>query len=87
MKDINDIQKAWETHEQKLEKSLKINLDLLKKINIKSAQSKMNTLIWLNALTLISYLAVMWYSVFFTFSHQDNLSYLIAGIVLLFGQL
>ena len=83
MKDIKDIQKAWENHERKLEKSLKINLDLLKKINIKSAQSEMNTLIWINALTLISYQAVMWFCVFFTVSHQDNLPYLIAGMVLI----
>ena len=83
MKDINDIQKAWKNHEQKLEKSWTINLDLLRKINIKSAQSKMNTLIWMNALTLIFYQVVMWFCVFFTLSHRDNLSYLITGIVLI----
>lgn len=84
MKDINDLQKAWKSHEEKLEKSWRLNLELLKRINVKNAQSKMTSLIWMNALTLVFYQVVMWFCLFFIFSHRDSIAFILSGTVLVF---
>lgn len=82
MIDINNIQNTWSNHEEKLEKSIQMNLEILRKINIKSARSKMTGLILINVLTLIFYQMVMWYLIYFTATHWSEIQFLISGTLL-----
>lgn len=83
MIDIEKIQGTWIEHEKKLEKSWKLNLELLRKVNVRSAQSKLTSLIWMNALTLIFYQAVLWFSVYFIAFHSTNMASFISGLTLI----
>ncbi len=82
MIDINNIQNSWSQHEEKLDKSIQLNLEILRKINIKSARSKMTGLILINVSTLIFYQMVMWYLIYFTATHWSEIQFLISGSLL-----
>jgi hypothetical protein len=82
MIDINNIQNTWSNHEEKLEKSIQLNLEILRKINIKSARSRMTSLILINVSTLVFYQMVMWYFIYFTATHWSEIQFLISGSLL-----
>jgi hypothetical protein len=82
MIDIENLQNTWSKHEEKLQKSINLNLELLKRINVKSARSKMTSLIWLNAITLVFYQVVMWYFVYYTVLSWPVVQFVIAGLIL-----
>ena len=82
MNDSNNIQNTWLKHEEKLEKSISLNLEILRRINVKSARSKMVGLILINILTLVFYQVVMWYLIYFTAIRWPEIQFLIAGSLL-----
>ena len=82
MIDIENLQNTWLKHEEKLQKSINLNLELLKRLNVKSARSKMTSLIWINALTLAFYQVVMWYFVYYTVTSWPAIQFVIAGLIL-----
>ena len=83
MIDIENLQNTWSKHEEKLQKSINLNLELLKRVNVKNARSKMTSLIWINALTLIFYQVVMWYFVYYSVIRWPMIQFVIAGILLI----
>jgi hypothetical protein len=82
MIDIENLQNTWSKHEEKLQKSINLNLELLKRVNVKSARSKMTSLIWINALTLVFYQVVMWYFVYYSVIRWPIVQFVIAGLLL-----
>ena len=82
MINIENLQNTWSEHEEKLQKSINLNLELLKRVNVKSARSKMTSLIWINALTLAFYQVVMWYFVYYTVIRWPMVQFVIAGLLL-----
>ncbi len=82
MIDIENLQNTWSKHEEKLQRSIDLNLELLKRMNIKSARSRMTSLIWINALTLVFYQIVMWYFVNYTVTRWPVVQFVIAGILI-----
>jgi hypothetical protein len=82
MIDIEKLQDTWSKHEEKLQKSIELNLELLKRVNVKSARSKMKSLVWINISTLVFYQAVMWFFVYYTINHWPQVQYMIAGAIL-----
>lgn len=84
MTDFIKIQETWNRHEKKLDQSLKLNLVLLKKVNLSNARSKLNSLIWQNAATIIFFFTVAMYGIVFAIENNQVLHYLISGLVLAF---
>ena len=82
MIDIDNLQNTWSKHEEKLQKSIELNLELLKRVNVKSARSKMMSLVWINISTLVFYQFVMWFFVYYTVNHWPQVQYMIAGAIL-----
>jgi hypothetical protein len=82
MIDIDNLQNTWLKHEEKLQKSINLNLELLRRVNVKSARSKMTGLVWINALTLLFYQIVMWYFVFYTLTRWPAVQFIISGLLL-----
>ena len=82
MIDIENLQNTWSEHEEKLQKSINMNLELLKRVNVKSARSKMTSLIWIRALTLAFYQVVMWYFVYYSVIRWPMVQFVIAGLLL-----
>jgi hypothetical protein len=82
MEDITNIKAIWAKQEEKLERNWKLNLEVLKKVNIASAGLKMKSLIWLNSITLAFYQMTTWYFVYFTVAHWTKQHYAVAGLLL-----
>lgn len=82
MKDFIDLQQAWARHERKLDQNRKLNLKLLRKVNLKNTRSKLKQLVWQNALTAIFYIFAALYFIKFTNDHWPVLHFLLSGMAL-----
>ncbi len=80
--DFSNLQQTWSRLEQKLEKGNRLNLDLLKKVNLDRAQNKLKNLVWQQAITIAFYLLAGSYFIHFSAIHWENWHYVISGGVL-----
>lgn len=82
MKDFMDLQQAWARHERKLDQNLKLNLELLRKVNLKSTRSKLRQLVWQNSLTAIFYVFAALYFINFAADHRPVWYFMLSGLAL-----
>ena len=82
MIDLMKLQEAWARHETILEKNRKLNLELLRKVNLKSAKSKVNRLVWQNVATIIFYSLTALYFIKFTVDHWSVWYFVLSGFLI-----
>lgn len=80
--DLSNLQQTWNRLEDKLEKSNRLNLELLRKVNLDRAQNKLKGLVWQQAITIAFYLLAGSYFIHFSATHWENWHYVIAGGIL-----
>jgi hypothetical protein len=80
--DLSNLQQTWKRLEDKLEKSNRLNLELLRKVNLDRAQNKLKNLVWQQAITIAFYLLAGSYFIHFSATHLENWHYVIAGGIL-----
>lgn len=80
--DLSNLQETWNRLEQKLEKSNRINLELLRKVNLGRVQNKMQSLVWQQAITIAFYLLAGIHFIYFSATHWENWHYVISGGIL-----
>ena len=82
MNNIKELQEIWSSHEVKLQQQWKINLDLLRKINLDKIERKMNRLIWIKAIALGFYMIVAFLLVGFVISVWPEPNLAISGTLI-----
>lgn len=80
--DLSNLQDMWNRFEQKLEKSTRLNLELLKKVNVNRVQNKLKSLVWQQSITIAFYILAGAYFMHFCAIHWENWHYVISGGIL-----
>ena len=78
--DLMKLQEAWARHETILGKNRKLNLELLRKVNIKSTQSKVKQLVWQSGATIAFYSVTALYFMKFTADHWPVWYFVLSGL-------
>lgn len=56
MKELENLQNLWASIDQKLDRTWKLNLEVIRQTNLNQVRSKMSSLIWVKGFTLAFYL-------------------------------
>lgn len=65
-----------------MEKSNRLNLELLRMVNLDRAQNKLKSLVWQQAISIAFYLVAGSYFIYFCATHWQNWHYVISGGIL-----
>ncbi|NBC02254.1 MAG: hypothetical protein GVY20_00970 [Bacteroidetes bacterium] len=80
--DLSNLQQTWNRLEQKMDQNNRINLELLRKVNLDRAQNKLKSLVWQQAITIAFYLLAGSYFMYFTATHWGVWHYVASGSIL-----
>lgn len=80
--ELDDLKKMWVAQEEKLNRNWNLNLELLRKINLDKAKSKLQSLVWINSITLASYIAFALFFINFSIQNWPVIHYVISGGIL-----
>ncbi|NBC04628.1 MAG: hypothetical protein GVY20_13100 [Bacteroidetes bacterium] len=80
--DLSNLQQTWNRFEKKLDQNRQLNLYLLRKVNLEKTKSKLSSLIWQQALTIIFYLIAGSWFIYFSAFHWGNWTSMFSGGIL-----
>ncbi|MBC3846365.1 hypothetical protein H8K90_08240 [Winogradskyella echinorum] len=79
-----DIQKLWKQSEALLEENRTLNLALLKELKLSKAKSSLNRLLFLPISTLVFYIILGFYAIYFAVNHSEQWYFAFSGVVVTF---
>lgn len=79
--EATDIQALWQQHEKRLDDSHNLNMALLREIKVDKAQNKLASLRYLPVSTLVFYLPLACYALYFAFMHREVWYFAFAGVI------
>lgn len=79
---FSELQQTWSRFEQKLDQNRKLNLQLLKKVNLDKAQTKLRGLVWQQSLTIFFYAVAGSWLMYFSATHWGIWHYVASGGIL-----
>ena len=82
--ELEEIKNRWNEFDNKLEKSLQLNKQLLNKINLDKAKNKLRTLLIYKLLEMGVLVYVIYYLVNFTIKNIDSPQFSISALILIF---
>ena len=82
--ELEEIKNRWNEFDNKLEKSLQLNKQLLNKINLDKAKNKLRTLLIYKLLEMGVLVYVIYYLVNFTIKNIDSTQFSISALILIF---
>ena len=80
--ELSELKSTWLAYEKKLDRTWKLNLQLLRTTNLDKAKSKIKRLTWIVGTTLVFYLILSLFLLFFAIQHIMTPHMAAAGIVL-----
>ncbi|MGK7396098.1 MAG: hypothetical protein ACNS62_16090 [Candidatus Cyclobacteriaceae bacterium M3_2C_046] len=83
MKNLS-IQEIWKQNETLLEKTRKLNLDLSKELKLANAKSSLKSLLFLPVSTLIFFMLIGSYALYFVANHLETWYFVFSGAVVAF---
>ena len=81
--DIQEFKNIWQAYDDKLEKSLKLNMHCLELIQSQKAKSKLKTLFISRIIEITLHAVVIWYLGTFLYSHFFEPQYAISAAILI----
>ncbi|MGH1365154.1 MAG: hypothetical protein ACRBF0_16455 [Calditrichia bacterium] len=82
--DLDNLKQAWQKQEKQLQNSWKLNLELLRTINLDKAKSRMDSLTRITAITLVFYLGSALLFAFFAVQNIGKMQFVLSGGLLAF---
>ena len=82
--ELEELKNRWNEFDNKLEKSLQLNKQLLNKINLDKAKNKLRTLLIYKLLEMGVLVYVIYYLVNFTIKNIDSPQFSISALILIF---
>ena len=82
--ELEELKNRWNEFDNKLEKSLQLNKQLLNKINLDKAKNKLRTLLIYKLLEMGVLVYVIYYLVNFTIKNIDSTQFSISALILIF---
>ena len=79
-----DIQNLWKQSEALLEANRKLNLSLLKEMNLDKAKSSLNSLLFLPISTLLFFSVVGFYAIYFSIENSQLWYFIFSGTIVAF---
>ncbi|MDN5212046.1 hypothetical protein QQ020_08285 [Fulvivirgaceae bacterium BMA12] len=80
--ELSELKNTWLAYEKKLDRTWKLNLQLLRTTNLDKARSKIQRLTWIVGTTLAFYLLSSLFLLFFSIQHITIIHMAAAGIIL-----
>ena len=79
--ELEELKSAWAQYDKKLTKNLKLNEELLRKMNLGKSKKEMNTPQIYEFISFITSFIFLLYSIIATITHSNELKFLIPGII------
>ena len=79
--ELEELKSAWAQYDKKLTENLKLNEELLRKMNLEKSRKEMNTPLTYEISSFITGLIFILYIVSATIIHFNELKFLLPGII------
>ena len=79
--ELEELKSAWAQYDKKLTKNLKLNEELLRKMNLGKSKKEMNTPLIYEFISFITGFIFLLYIIIATITHSNELKFLIPGII------
>lgn len=83
--ELSEMKSIWQAYDNKLEKSLKLNLHCLEMIQAQKLKNKLRPLFWFRGIEIMLYAVVMgWLMIFLTKHYTDLKTVIAVGVLLVY---
>lgn len=87
MNELSNLENAWNSINQKLDRNWRLNLEIIREANLNKARTKVRSLVWVIAITLAHYIFASIYFMYFTATNWSVSHIAATGIILAFWAL